>query len=56
LVCSCASRKLADSSAATANGSPEDYHRIVRAANGDAAIDAEDKQINRKLKSICRGC
>jgi hypothetical protein len=24
--------------------------------NGDAAIDAEDKQINRKLKSICRGC
>jgi hypothetical protein len=25
-------------------------------ANGDAAIDAEDKQINRKLKSICRGC
>jgi hypothetical protein len=24
--------------------------------NGDPAIDAEDKQINRKLKSICKGC
>ena len=23
---------------------------------GDAAIDAEDKAIDRKLKSICRGC
>jgi hypothetical protein len=22
----------------------------------DAAINAEDKQIDRKLKSICRGC
>jgi hypothetical protein len=24
--------------------------------SGDAAIDAEDKAIDRKLKSICRGC
>jgi len=24
--------------------------------SGDAAIDAEDKALNRKLKSICRGC
>jgi hypothetical protein len=24
--------------------------------NSDAAIDAEDKAIDRKLKSICRGC
>jgi hypothetical protein len=25
-------------------------------SSGDAAIDAEDKAIDRKLKSICRGC
>jgi hypothetical protein len=24
--------------------------------NGDAAIDAEDQAIDRKIKSICRGC
>jgi hypothetical protein len=24
--------------------------------SGDAAIDAEDKAIDRKLKGICRGC
>jgi hypothetical protein len=24
--------------------------------NDDVAIDKEDKAINRKLKSICRGC
>jgi hypothetical protein len=24
--------------------------------NGDVAIDQEDKAIDRKLKSICRGC
>jgi hypothetical protein len=24
--------------------------------SGDAAIDAEDKAVDRKLKSICRGC
>jgi hypothetical protein len=24
--------------------------------SGDAAIDAEDKALNRKIKSICRGC
>jgi hypothetical protein len=25
-------------------------------SSSDAAIDAEDKAIDRKLKSICRGC
>jgi len=24
--------------------------------NGDVAIEQEDKAIDRKLKSICRGC
>jgi hypothetical protein len=24
--------------------------------SGDVAIEAEDKAIDRKLKSICRGC
>lgn len=24
--------------------------------SGDAAIDAEDKAVDRKLKSICKGC
>jgi len=24
--------------------------------SGDAAVDAEDKAVDRKLKSICRGC
>ena len=24
--------------------------------NGDVAIDQEDEAIDRKLKSICRGC
>ena len=40
----------AGSSAGMGSGSPGSQTR------GDAVIDQEDKAIDRKLKSICRGC
>jgi hypothetical protein len=40
----------------SARSAPAGTTVIGPQTNGDAAIDAEDKQINRKLKSICRGC
>jgi len=51
-------------SAGTANASGSSANSAAGVTTGtagsrtdsDAAIDAEDKQIDRRLKSICRGC